>query len=531
MRGPQSALFGRNTLGGLVNITSTRPSLSARGPGRCRVPFGNHGAWDVRGSVSGPVVDDKLSLGLSFAQVNRDGFTVNDITGNTIDDRSAFSAKGQLLWTPDRPWETRVIVTGERARDGDYALNDVGALRANPFHAARDFEGEANRDIFGTTIQRHGIRAAVHVVEHDRLRELEDAGRHRPRLHAAAAPPPRQRERGLPVHAGVALRVGRRRAGARRRQRASSTGRPACFSSRRTTTRMRSTATRRSARRADRVRSASTRRGRALDDSGVGLFGQATVTLHERLDLTAGARFDHETQERAARDLLRSGDRAADARRRRRERSRTCRRRCRSPIAFSPIPSVYATVGRGYKAGGFNPASPAGSEAYGEEHTWNVEGGVKTLCGQRTASRPTSAVFHIDWEDLQLNVPEPVVPAQFYIANVGGAHEHRRRARAQREGRTGRRCLHVGRRDQRASSRMAASSSGVDVAGNKIPNMPDYTASGGLQYSAAPSVRATLVGRADFVFYGAFQYNDQNSLGQDAFSLVNLRFGVSAAVT
>ena len=28
VRGPQSALFGRNTLGGLVNITSARPSLS-----------------------------------------------------------------------------------------------------------------------------------------------------------------------------------------------------------------------------------------------------------------------------------------------------------------------------------------------------------------------------------------------------------------------------------------------------------------------------------------------------------------------
>ena len=26
------------------------------------------------------------------------------------------------------------------------------------------------------------------------------------------------------------------------------------------------------------------------------------------------------------------------------------------------------------------------------------------------------------------------------------------------------------------------------------------------------------------MFYGAFQYDDQNSLGQDAYSLVNLRF-------
>ena len=155
VRGPQSALFGRNTLGGLVNITSIRPSLT-KWTGTASVPFGNHGSWAVRGAASGPVVSDKVSLGVSFAQVNRDGFTVNDVTGHDIDNRSAFSAKGQLLWVPNRAWEARVIFTGERARDGDYGLNDVAALRANPFHASRDFEGSANRDIVGTTIQtRH----------------------------------------------------------------------------------------------------------------------------------------------------------------------------------------------------------------------------------------------------------------------------------------------------------------------------------------------------------------------------------------
>ena len=33
-----------------------------------------------------------------------------------------------------------------------------------------------------------------------------------------------------------------------------------------------------------------------LDDVGVSLYGQATATLGERLDLTAGARFDHENK-------------------------------------------------------------------------------------------------------------------------------------------------------------------------------------------------------------------------------------------
>ena len=30
-------------------------------------------------------------------------------------------------------------------------------------------------------------------------------------------------------------------------------------------------------------------------------------------------------------------------------------------------------------------------------------------------------VNELDWDDMQLNVPNPYVPAQFYIANVGGA--------------------------------------------------------------------------------------------------------------
>ena len=68
-----------------------------------------------------------------------------------------------------------------------------------------------------------------------------------------------------------------------------------------------------------------------------------------------------------------------------------------------------------------------------------------------------------------------------------------------------------------------SSSSGVDVEGNTIPYTPDYTVSAGAQYSRAVGP-ATLQARADAVFYGAFQYNDQNSLGQDAYSLVNLRF-------
>ena len=51
VRGPQSTLFGRNTLGGLVNVNSVRPSLS-KWTGSAVVPFGNFSAFDVRANAS-----------------------------------------------------------------------------------------------------------------------------------------------------------------------------------------------------------------------------------------------------------------------------------------------------------------------------------------------------------------------------------------------------------------------------------------------------------------------------------------------
>ena len=65
VRGPQSALFGRNTLGGLVNISTRRPSLSSWS-GTVLVPFANESGHGLQGSVSGPLKNGKLGFGAAF---------------------------------------------------------------------------------------------------------------------------------------------------------------------------------------------------------------------------------------------------------------------------------------------------------------------------------------------------------------------------------------------------------------------------------------------------------------------------------
>ena len=156
-----------------------------------------------------------------------------------------------------------------------------------------------------------------------------------------------------------------------------------------------------------------------LDDVGSGVYGQATATFDGRLDVSAGARVDHENKKASLNTFFAPA--IAPARLVTPEESfSNVSPQFSVALRFQPDKMVYGVIARGFKAGGFNAASPAGSEAYGEEHTWNLEGGVKSaLAGGRVAA--TAAVFRIDWDDLQLNLPDPFVPAQFYIANVGGA--------------------------------------------------------------------------------------------------------------
>ena len=519
VRGAQSALFGRNALGGLVNITSSRPSLG-KWTGSFSAPFGNHGSWTVRGGASGPVVSDKLSAGVSFAQVDRDGFTVNDVTGNDIDKRSAFSAKGQVMWTPNSTWEARAIVTGERARDGDYALHDVAALRDNPFHASRDYEGFVNRDVVGTTIQARRVGGPIlfssttgflnwktqdvtdldytpqPILTRDNT-EKSFQFTEEVRFTSADNASIRLADRtALQWQAGVFAFT------QNYEQDAINSYSPFVF--------------------APFAVSQHTPLSK-LDDFGLGLFGQGTFTFSERLDLTAGARFDYEDKSAKLEDFfdpailpgtLVDEDKSFS--------------NISPQMAFAyrvqPDRTIYATVGRGYKAGGFNSSSPAGSEAYDEEKAWHFEGGAKTLwAGGRMSTN--AAAFYIDWDNLQLFAPNPEVPAQFYTTNVGGAVskgvelEINARAASWLDLFTA-----VGYTHARFSS--GSVSSGVNVEDNEIPNTPAYTTSAGFQYTR-PLGAATVHTRVEAVFYGAFQYDDMNTLSQDAYSLVNLRVGAT----
>ncbi len=520
VRGPQSPLFGRNTLGGIVNVTSTLPSMT-KWTGSVVAPFGDFGAKEARGNISGPL-GDKAAVSFAVGRQQREGYTVNQITGNDLDFRDGTSAKAQLMVTPNANWQARVIYAHERNRDGDYALGDLNAIRATPFVVSRNFEGFTNRDINATTVNLRGNGERVSIesttgfvkwntedetdLDYTPLalatRSNKEAAFQFTQEIRVASP----ENAPLQISDSVTLKW---------------QGGVEYFNQNYDQLAVNSLGAFVLSPRIP-FPVVQTSPEAAIDSSGVGVFGHGTLSFNDKADLTVGLRFDREQSDASLNSFFSPAIAPAN-----RVAAEDTFSDVSPQFAFAFRPSanssLYASASRGFKAGGFNPAALPGSEAYGEEHAWHLEGGVKsTLAGGRVSAN--AAVFSIDWDDLQLNVPNPFVPGQFYIANVGGA-----RSRGLELDLTARAhpSLDIFASFGYTSARFAAGtiSGGVDVTDNKLPFTPDYTALVGAQFNRAVTSAVSLYARGEAVMYGAFAYDEANTARQDAYSLANFRAG------
>ena len=72
LRGSQGTLFGRNTIGGAINITTKRPAETFGG--MLEATFGEFDRTDFKGSLSMFPVTEKFRTKFAFSSKNRDGF-------------------------------------------------------------------------------------------------------------------------------------------------------------------------------------------------------------------------------------------------------------------------------------------------------------------------------------------------------------------------------------------------------------------------------------------------------------------------
>ncbi len=111
LRGPQGTLFGRNAVGGALNVITTKPTdkLTAK----AEVTAGNEGQLRYQGLISGPL-GDNIAGKLSFSHREHDGYVENIVLNKDQQDEDVDSLRGQLRFSTD---STEWIVSADYMED------------------------------------------------------------------------------------------------------------------------------------------------------------------------------------------------------------------------------------------------------------------------------------------------------------------------------------------------------------------------------------------------------------------------------
>ena len=100
LKGPQGTLFGRNTTGGAVLLTSNDPSFRDGLSGQLSASYGRFNYRTISGVINAPLVADKLAVRVAGQLIKRDGY-IHDIN-NKVDlaNLNSHSIRAKVLWLP-----------------------------------------------------------------------------------------------------------------------------------------------------------------------------------------------------------------------------------------------------------------------------------------------------------------------------------------------------------------------------------------------------------------------------------------------
>ena len=98
LRGPQGTLFGRNTIGGAVLLTTTLPGEEFGGT--ARVGFGDDNLYEGFVAVDVPIAD-RLAARFSVGARQRDGYVTRVFDGLDLGNEDTYTVQSSLNWRPN----------------------------------------------------------------------------------------------------------------------------------------------------------------------------------------------------------------------------------------------------------------------------------------------------------------------------------------------------------------------------------------------------------------------------------------------
>ena len=422
LRGPQGTLYGRNTVGGAVNLITRKPSPEQL-DGSVAVSLGEFNQRDVKGTINVPL-SETLAVKINAASLNRDGYFDNDFNNTQEADRDRLVGRMQLSWDVS---ETADILYAYDHTEVDEKPWPVTLLDYNqashPQLAPYVSDGDNNkRNLDFDTYQKADVKGHSLTVDWQAFANASIVS--------------------ITAYREMSLRGG-----------TDSDGTPefvfATYSQDNTET---FTQELRLVGSSNDGRWQYVGGGFYMDEdivdvknvnvlptagyleSGLNaqarntvwaLFGEATLALNEQLDLTLGLRYTEEDRTMSRADFLSIPALGMD----------TVTPLPEAQGSFDDVSGVvslsyqwnddvmtYLKASKGYVSGGFNPRSPSPqtfTEGYKEEIVYTYEFGWKTTLADNRVQL-NGALFYNDYQDLQVNLLDEAT-ARNNIGNAGKA--------------------------------------------------------------------------------------------------------------
>lgn len=508
LRGPQGTLYGRNSQGGAISIFTKQPGNEFKG--KITQSYGSYNTSTTTATTSGPLIKDRLGFNIAAQYENSDGYFENSYTGsNSVNAYHSWSGRGSLYFTPHDELKLSYTFDGQ-TYNGHYAeFNTLSKVYSDPHKVNVDWAGKAIKHSYGNSLRAEWTPADVKFLSITGFRHTYSRGDQDmdftpldlTRYYITTDNDLFTQEFRLQSDnddaafkwlAGLFFFHEKEdvhyKYGAGQDEQL--------------------------------VPGEHYTRDGTTKTDGFAVFGQGTYSLGA-VDITLGLRYDYETKDfdydYYATDGMKLNWGMTDF------------------SGFSDnsygvwLPKValgwhatdnvmpYVSVSRGYRSGGFNLTQSPGKK-YGPEYTWNYEMGLKTdwLDKKLTVNL---AAFYIQWKDIQ--VMQPNFP-EFEITNAGKAISKGLELDATWHPLPSL-DLFVNAAYTDATFKDYSDSEG-DYAGNRVPNVPKYTASAGLTYRFWDNFMVS----ADYTRIGPLEWDQANSESQSAYHLVNAKIGYEA---
>lgn len=127
VRGPQGALFGKNTNAGAISIVTRAPSRTFGAEARVGAEVAE-GGWNASGFISGPL-GETLAARFSATAGRTGPYIENRLTGKDEYDTNYVGVRGQLLWEPTDDFDATLKLEGLRndINGGNIVFNKLGS--------------------------------------------------------------------------------------------------------------------------------------------------------------------------------------------------------------------------------------------------------------------------------------------------------------------------------------------------------------------------------------------------------------------